>query len=191
MIGRPSRIESLVLPIDTFYTDKVVERLITVWVAFRVITFLEVRCQVFIVDFTLQFYEFVRAKQIEFLSDATVSGRTLISNDRFAFLTLLSRNQDYTVCSARTVDSSRRSIFQYRDVFDIRVRQIADIVYLKTVYYIKRCIITSQGTHTTDVDVEARTRRTIGLGNLNTGNLAAQRSRQVTCFITLDIFSTY
>ena len=96
---------------------------------------------------------------------------------RYTYLTLLttlSSNEDYTVGTTRTVDSCRRSILQYCDIFDIGSRNIADTFHWETIDDIKRCIVASDRATTTYTNLHLRIRRTFGSGDLHTSHLTLQ-----------------
>ena len=95
-------------------------------------------------------------------------------------LTLLSSDNDNTVRTTRTVDSSSRSILQYSECFDIvrvnhrkRVRQTlyTAVVHCQTVNYDQWVIGCIQGRTTTDTDLCTCTRSTAGRSYVHTGNL--------------------
>ena len=58
---------------------------------------------------------------------------TLIIDTHFAFFSLLGSNKNYTVCSTCTINSSRGSIFQYRNRFNI-IRVYIRKAHFNTIY---------------------------------------------------------
>ena len=95
-----------------------------------------------------------------------------------AFLTLLGGDEDHTICSRRTIDSSRSSILEHVDTLDVGRVEGVDVAASHTVDDVDR-IGAAVGTCTTDIDLESIARLTgIGLDG-HTRSLALESAEHL------------
>ena len=87
---------------------------------------------------------------------------------------LLRSNHDHTICGTRTVDSSRRSIFQYVHLLYIHRIQEIHVVAYYSVDNIQRLAIFVHRTLSTNLNIKSVARTARRLGNIYTGNLSLQ-----------------
>ena len=96
---------------------------------------------------------------------------SIITNLRFVFkATWFSCNDNNSVCSTRTINSSYRSILMNGYWLNIIRIQIINTGLRKTIYYIQRGCRTCNRTNTTDMGNTSRTRSTTAGSNSQTGN---------------------
>ena len=114
----------------------------------------------------------------------------VVDLQRLILLTTLSRDDNHTVSSTRTVDSTSRSILQHLDCLDIIRREVADrSTHRHTVDDIQRSCATER-TDTTDADCRICTRLAIRC-NLHTSYLTFQHRGNIRVRYTLQFISVY
>ena len=104
---------------------------------------------------------------------------SIVAHVNLTALTALCCNEDNTVCTTATVNSGRRSVLQYCDVFDVACRNIANALNREAVDDIKRVVTLGDRTTTTHADLNLCVRRTLCGRYLHTGHLTGKclRSR--------------
>ena len=83
-------------------------------------------------------------------------------------------DDNYTVCTLRTVNSSSRSILQYVHRSNVTRRNIRNRTNRHTIHDIKRVIALRQRSTTTNADLHIGIRTTFCSGNRHTGQLTLQ-----------------
>jgi len=124
--------------------------------------------------FSLPFYIISCAQCLQGLCHFFPGIVGIIRYTQFSFLSAFSRYQNYTVCTAGTVNSCRRCIFQYSHILNIGCGNVADRLYRETVYDKQRSIVTCDRTTTTYANLHFCVRRTFGSGDLYTRHFTLQ-----------------
>ena len=105
-------------------------------------------------------------------------GRTVIRDFSIAFSTALRSHEDYTVCTADTVDGGRRSILKHCDGSDVVRVKVVDLS-LHTVYDDERGGIIESGKTSDEKRRTIGTRSTGALNRGHTGKSSGKHSRDI------------
>ena len=104
---------------------------------------------------------------------------TVVVHNSLTTLSVLRRDENYTVGTLRTVDGCRGSILQHRDVFDVVRRKVAQLTTLETVDNDQWRVVTRDRTATTNANQHFCVGRTVSRCDVHTGHLTSQGFRHV------------
>ena len=94
----------------------------------------------------------IRSHGVKSLGNVLSLNVTIVRNYGLTRLSTLGGNQDYTICTLRTIDSCRSSILQHGNVLNVRRSNVTDAGYWESVYDVERRVVTSDRTTTTHLD---------------------------------------
>ena len=125
-------------------------------------------------ELILPFCVVVGVEHVEGVCDLLPAVVSVVAHVHLTALTALCRNEDNTVSTTRTVDSSRRSVLKDGDVLDVGSGDVGDGFHWESVNDVERIVALCDRTATTHTDLHLSVRRTFSSGHLHTGHLTGE-----------------